>query len=89
VTIGLIPLYLQLHNLEPIQSLRAGGAALLSIPVGEQRALLRDAVNIERLVTHHALIGGAGRNNESFPRELMRGGGCAGNVRLSCSSSIL
>ncbi|MCY1304766.1 hypothetical protein D9M70_545350 [compost metagenome] len=37
----------------------AGGAALLAVPVGEQRALLRDAVDVGRLVAHHALVIGA------------------------------
>ena len=37
----------------------AGGAALLAIPVGEQRAFLGDAVNVGRLVAHHALVVGA------------------------------
>src|SRR6476660_4745761 len=34
----------------------SGGTALLTIPVREQRAFLCDAVNIRRLVTHHALV---------------------------------
>ena len=35
------------------------GAALLAVPVGEQRAFLRDAINVRRLVAHHALVVGA------------------------------
>ena len=35
------------------------GAALLAIPVGEKRALLGDAVDVRRLVAHHALVVGA------------------------------
>ena len=34
----------------------SGRAALLAIPVGEERALLRDPVNVGRLVAHHALV---------------------------------
>ena len=37
----------------------SGGAALLAIPVGEQRAFLGDAVDVRRLVAHHALVVGA------------------------------
>ena len=37
----------------------AGGAALLAIPVGEERAFLGDAVDVRRLVAHHALVVGA------------------------------
>ena len=37
----------------------AGGAALLAIPVGEQRAFLGDAVDVRRLVAHHAHVVGA------------------------------
>jgi len=37
----------------------AGGAALLAVPVGEQRAFLGDAVNVRGLVAHHALVVGA------------------------------
>ena len=37
----------------------AGGAALLAVPVGEQRALFRDAVDVGRLVAHHPLVVGA------------------------------
>ena len=37
----------------------AGGAALLAVPVGEERAFLRDAVDVRRLVAHHALVVGA------------------------------
>jgi hypothetical protein len=33
-----------------------GGAALLTIPIGEQRAFLRDAVNVRCFVAHHALV---------------------------------
>ena len=33
-----------------------GGAALLAIPVGEVRTFLGDAVNVRRLVAHHAVI---------------------------------
>ena len=36
-----------------------GGAALLAVPVGEQRAFLGDAVDVRRLVAHHALVVGA------------------------------
>ena len=32
----------------------AGGAALLAIPVGEGRPFLRDAVDVGRLIAHHA-----------------------------------
>ena len=35
------------------------GAALLAVPVGEQRAFLRDAIDVGRLVAHHALVVGA------------------------------
>ena len=34
----------------------AGGAALLAIPVGEQRAFGREAVNVRRPVAHHAAV---------------------------------
>jgi hypothetical protein len=37
----------------------AGGAALLAVPVGEERALASDAVNIRRFVTHHSQVVGA------------------------------
>ena len=37
----------------------AGRAALLAVPVREQRAFLRDAVDVGRLVAHHALVVGA------------------------------
>ena len=37
----------------------AGGAALLAVPVGEQRAFLGDAVDVGRLVAHHAQVVGA------------------------------
>ena len=37
----------------------SGGAALLAVPVGEQRAFLGDAVDVGRLVAHHALVVGA------------------------------
>src|SRR5580693_4581738 len=33
----------------------SGRAALLAIPIGETRAFLRDAVDVGRLVAHHAL----------------------------------
>ena len=36
-----------------------GSAALLAVPVSEHRALLGDAVDIRRLVTHHAVVVGA------------------------------
>src|SRR5260370_20046239 len=36
-----------------------GGAALLAVPVREQRAFFGDAVNVRRLVAHHALVVGA------------------------------
>ena len=36
-----------------------GGAALLTVPVREQRALLGEAVDIGRLVAHHAQVVGA------------------------------
>ena len=36
-----------------------GGATLLAVPVGEQRAFLCDAVDVGRLVAHHALVVGA------------------------------
>ena len=37
----------------------AGRAALLAVPVGEQRAFLRDAIDVRRLVAHHAVVVGA------------------------------
>ena len=37
----------------------AGGAALLTVPVGEQRTAQSNAVDIGRLVAHHATIVGA------------------------------
>ena len=37
----------------------SGGATLLPVPVGEQRAFLGDAVDVRRLVAHHALVVGA------------------------------
>ena len=37
----------------------AGGAALLAVPVGEQRAFFGDAIDVRGLVTHHALVVGA------------------------------
>ncbi len=37
----------------------AGGAALLAVPVGEERAFLGDAIDVRRLVAHHALVVGA------------------------------
>ena len=37
----------------------AGGAALLAVPVGKHRAFLGDAVDVRRLVAHHAVIVGA------------------------------
>jgi hypothetical protein len=37
----------------------AGGAALLAVPVGEDRAFLADAVDVGRLVAHHAHVVGA------------------------------
>ena len=37
----------------------AGGAALLAVPVGEQRTFLGDAVDVGRLVAHHAHVVGA------------------------------
>ncbi len=37
----------------------AGGAALLAVPVGEQRAFFGDAVDVGGFVTHHALVVGA------------------------------
>ena len=37
----------------------AGGAALLAVPVGEQRAFVGDAVDVRRLVAHHAAVVGA------------------------------
>ena len=37
----------------------AGGAALLRVGVGEERAFLRDAVDVRRLVAHHAEVVGA------------------------------
>ena len=38
----------------------SGGAALLRVPVGEQRAFSRDAVDVGRAVAHHAEIVAAG-----------------------------
>src|SRR5437016_587886 len=37
----------------------SGGAALLAVPIREERALFRDAVNVGRLVAHHTLVVGA------------------------------
>ena len=37
----------------------AGGAALLAVPVGEERALLGDPVDVGRAVAHHAVVVGA------------------------------
>ncbi|MCY1369415.1 hypothetical protein D9M69_564550 [compost metagenome] len=37
----------------------AGGAGLLAVGVGEQRAFPGDAVDVGRLVAHHALVVGA------------------------------
>ena len=37
----------------------AGGAALLAVPVGEHRAFVGDAVDVRRLVAHHAHVVGA------------------------------
>ena len=34
----------------------AGGAALLTIPVGEDRSFLADTVNVGRLIPHHAHV---------------------------------
>ena len=34
----------------------SGRAGLLAIPVGEQRAFLRESVNVGRLVAHHATM---------------------------------
>ena len=36
-----------------------GGAALLAVPVGEERAFLGDAVDVGRPVAHHAVVVGA------------------------------
>src|SRR6516164_3157334 len=36
----------------------SGGAALLPVPVREERAFASNAVNVGRLVAHHALIVG-------------------------------
>ena len=36
-----------------------GGAALLAVPVGEERALLGDPVDVGRAVAHHAVVVGA------------------------------
>ena len=44
---GLLPGY---------ESSAASGAALLRIPAVKQRALLSDAVDVRRLVTHHAAV---------------------------------
>ena len=41
------------------ESRASGGAALLAVPVGEERAFLGDAVDVGRLVAHHALVVGA------------------------------
>ncbi|MCY1413644.1 hypothetical protein D9M71_290800 [compost metagenome] len=35
-----------------------GGAGLLAVGMGEQRPLLRNAIDVRRLVTHHALVVG-------------------------------
>ena len=35
---------------------RPGRAALLAVPVGENRAFIGDAVDVRRLVAHHALL---------------------------------
>ena len=37
----------------------SGGAALLPVPIREERALFRESVNVRRLVAHHALVVGA------------------------------
>src|SRR6185369_347743 len=37
----------------------AGGATLLAVPVGEDRSFLADAVDVGRLVAHHAHVVGA------------------------------
>ena len=37
----------------------AGGAALLAVPVGEQRAFVGNAVDVWCLVTHHPMVVGA------------------------------
>src|SRR5262245_8022945 len=37
----------------------AGGAALLRVGVGEQRAFLREAIDVGRAVTHDAVVVGA------------------------------
>jgi hypothetical protein len=41
------------------ESRAPGGAALLAVPVGEQRALFSDAVYVRGFVAHHALVVGA------------------------------
>ena len=42
-----------------MKAARPGGAALLAVPVGEQRTLGGDAVDVGRLVAHHAVVVGA------------------------------
>src|SRR5262249_24353 len=37
----------------------AGGTALLAVPVGEHRAVLRDTINVRRAITHDAVVVGA------------------------------
>ncbi len=37
----------------------AGRATLLAVPVGKQRPFLGDAIDVRRLVAHHALVVGA------------------------------
>src|SRR5207247_4618144 len=37
----------------------AGGAGVLPVPVGEQRAAFGEAINVRCLVAHHALVVGA------------------------------
>jgi hypothetical protein len=41
------------------ESCASGGAALLAIPVGEQCTLRGNAIDIGRLVAHHAVVVGA------------------------------
>jgi hypothetical protein len=39
-----------------MKAARTGGAALLSVEVGEHRAFLRDAVEIGRAIAHDAVV---------------------------------
>ena len=53
------PIVFHFADLEQVFLDAFGGAGLLAVVVGEQRAFLRDTVNVGRLVAHHALVVGA------------------------------